>query len=167
MGEDACEQQEDARGRINNKIYKINYELLNFSKQQSTTCGWRRARDAGGMEGVMEVTPFARISKFGWLAALCCYKLLPTPLLGPKSTKINSNNNQPVGGDVRGARGTSEGHRSDPLHPLSGVGQAAAPGGLRRPKHPPGPKKEQNRALTTIKSWGRTRVSSRRTPGGV
>ena len=44
-----------------------------------------------------------------------------------------------------GARGTAEEHGSDPLHlhPPSGVGQAAAPGGLRRPKHPRGPKKNK------------------------
>ena len=98
--------------------------------------------------------PFRPDSKFGWLAALCCYKLLPPPLLGPKSTKKNSNNNQPVGGDVGWARGTSEGHGSDPLHPPSVVGQVAAPGGLRRPKHPPGPKKNKIGLLQQSKVGG-------------
>ena len=43
-----------------------------------------------------------------------------------------------------GCGGLQGGHRSDPLHPPSHVGQAAAPGGLRRP--PP-----------TMGSWTRTK----------
>ena len=120
------------------------------------------------VQGVTEVTPYARIEKLvAWRrrAAKNC-RLHPFWILDPKWTK-NSNKNQPVGSDVWGVRSTSGGHESDPSRTPSPVGQAAAPGGLRRPKHPPRPKKEQNRALTTIKSWGRTRVSSRRTPGGV
>ena len=40
-----------------------------------------------------------------------------------------------------GLRGTAEGRRRDPSRPPSRVGQAATPGGLRRPKHPPGVQK--------------------------
>ena len=68
-----------------------------------------------------------------------------------------------------GARGTSEGHGGDPSpsRPPSGVGQAAAPGGLRRPKHPLESKFQQKRAQTTINKSKGTRGSSRRALGGV
>ena len=86
---------------------------------------------------------------------------------GSKMDKKNSNNNQPVGSDVWGVRSTSGGHESDPSRTPSPVGQAAAPGGLRRPKHPLESKFQQKRAQTTINKSKGTRGSSRRALGGV
>ena len=63
------------------------------SKQQST-CGRRRARDAGGMGGVMEVTPFARIQNWvGWrrCAAINCCLPLFWVLKAPKKTQTTIN----------------------------------------------------------------------------
>ena len=63
------------------------------SKQQST-CGWRRARDAGGIGGVMEVTPFARIQNWvGWrrCAAINCCLPLFWVLKAPKKTQTTIN----------------------------------------------------------------------------
>ena len=63
------------------------------SKQQSN-CGWRHARDAGGMGGGHGSDPFRPDSKFGWLAALCCYtRCLPLfwVLKAPKKTQTTIN----------------------------------------------------------------------------
>jgi len=136
------------------------------TKQQST-CGWRRARAAGGLRGVTEVTRYARIINLVAWRRRAAKKLPPPPLLGQQKTKKNSNNNQPVGCDVSGVRSTSGGHESDPWRPPSPVGEAAAPGGLRRPKHPPGSKFQRKRAHTTINRSKGTRGSSRRALGGV
>ena len=70
------------------------------SKQQST-CGRRRARDAGGMGGVMEVTPYARIRNLVGRrrrAAINCR----LPLFWVLKAQKKSNNNQLVGVDVWG-----------------------------------------------------------------
>ena len=79
------------------------------SKQQST-CGRRRARDAGGMGGVMEVTPFARIQNLvGWrrCAAINCCLPLFWVLKAQKKLKQQSTGRRRRGrgaGDFRGAR---------------------------------------------------------------
>ena len=83
----------------------------------------------GAWGGGMEVTPYARIRNLVGRrrrAAINCR----LPLFWVLKAQKKSNNNQPVGGDVGGARGTTEGHGSDPSRPPSHVGQAAAPGGL-------------------------------------
>ena len=52
------------------------------SKQQST-CGRRRVRAAGGLGGVIEVTPYGHVPNDGRAAALDCQKL-PPPSPGSK-----------------------------------------------------------------------------------
>ena len=54
--------------------------------------------------------------------------------------------------------GLQGGTESDPWRPPSDVGQAAAPGGLRRPKHPLGSKKKQG--LSQQSTGGRGRVGA-------
>ena len=89
------------------------------------------------VQGVTEVTPYAWIEKLvAWrrrAAKNCRY-----PLFWVNKRQKNSNNNQPVGCDVRGVRGAAGRHGSDPWRPPPDVRQAAAPGGLRQPKHPRG-----------------------------
>ena len=118
------------------------------------------------VQGVMEVTPYARIGIW-LLGGAGRLKTAASPSSGATKDKKNSNNNQPVGCDVWGVRSTSGGHESDPWRPPSPVGQAAASGGLRRPKHPPGSKFQQKRAHTTINRLKGMRGSSRRALGGV
>ena len=55
------------------------------SKQQST-CGRRRVRAAGGLGGVMKVTPYGHVPNDGRAAALDCQKL-PPPSPGSKKTQ--------------------------------------------------------------------------------
>ena len=56
------------------------------TKQQST-CGWRRARAAGGLRGVTEVTRYARIINLVAWRRRAAKKLPPPPLLGQQKTK--------------------------------------------------------------------------------
>ena len=70
------------------------------SKQQST-CGWQRARAAGGMGGAMEAIPYARIQNLvGWRrrSAINSCPPLFSVLNAPKKTNIS----QLAGGDVWG-----------------------------------------------------------------
>ena len=52
----------------------------------------------------MEIAPYDRRPNYGGARALDCQKLLP-PSPGSKKHTKNSNNNQPVGGDVWVLRG--------------------------------------------------------------
>ena len=107
-------------------------------KQQST-CGRRRAGAIWDLQGVMKVTPYARIRNLVARRRRAA-KTCRLPLFWVNERQKNLNNNQPVGRDVWGVRETAGGHGSDPARPPSHVGQAAPPGGLRRLKHPPGSK---------------------------
>ena len=139
--------------------------MKKITKQQSTY-GRRRVGAMWDLQGVTEVTPYAQIQNLvawrRWTAKNFTKNCRLHPFWIQKGQK-NSNNNQPVGSDVWGVRSTSGGHESDPWRPPSPVGQAAAPGGLRRSKHPPGSKFQQKRAHTTInRSKGRVGAAGRR-----
>ena len=57
-------------------------------------------------------------------------------------------------------RGPAGGHRRDPSRPPSRVGQAATPGGYRRPKYPPRGPKNIQKGLTQQSTGGRGRVGA-------
>ena len=60
---------------------------------------------------------------------------------------------------MRGVRGAAGGHGSDPWRPPSDVPQAAAPGGLRQRKHPPGSKNNKH-GVSQQSTSGRGRVGA-------
>ena len=59
-------------------------------------------RAAGGLGGVMKVTPYGHVLNDGRVAALDCQKL-PSPSPGSKKDPKNSNDNQLAGGNAWGA----------------------------------------------------------------
>ena len=82
--------------------------------------------------------PYAQIQNLVvWrrLAAQNCRLPLFWVQKGPKNIQTTINRYEAMYEGCGGLRG---GHRSDPSHPPSHVGQAAAPGGLRRPPLTPG-----------------------------
>ena len=136
------------------------------SKQQST-CGRRRVRAAGGLMGVMKVTPCGCDRNFRGVAAPGCQK----PLLPSSGGKIDLNTlkqQSTDGGKRAGAHMAAQGSRKQPITPSFSFLPGGDPGGcFRLPKHPPGSKKQETNTHTTINYLRETRGSSRTTVRGI
>ena len=124
-------------------------------------------RAAGGLLGVMEVTPCGCDLNFRGVASPGCKKLPPPPLLVKKDLKTLKQ--QSTDREIRaGALMAAQGSRKQPISPSFSFSPGGNPGGwFRPPKHPPGPKKQQTNTHTTINYLRETHGSSRRTVRAV
>ena len=109
------------------------------SKQQSTIRR-RRVRAAGGLLGVMEVTPCGCDPNFRGVASPGCKKLPPPPLLVKKDLKTLKQQSTD-GGKRAGALGAAQGSRKQSITPSFSLSPVCDQGGVLDCQNTPrGPK---------------------------